>query len=465
MSLNELYVCSHCGAQFSKWSGRCSECGAWGTLVKSEEAQDSKHNFKKNKNIKASEVINFEKIENSSLQIIKTNIKEIDRVLGGGIVQGAVILLGGEPGIGKSTLVLQIVNAVNKYNNIRQEQNEGSIKNSNCLIVSGEESAQQVKSRIDRLKIDFKNIDFLNEINIEKVCATIEKEKPQLVVIDSIQTVYSSELPSERGSINQIKVCTSKLVETAKENNIPIIIIGHITKDGSLAGPKSLEHLVDTVIYLENNTNQNYSILRTSKNRFGSINEVGILEMTNSGFKEVVNPSLFFLKNSNHYIPGSAISCIIEGTRPFLLEAQALVSKTAFGYPQRRTSGYDLNRLQILITILTKRAGINLINQDVHLNIVGGLKARETALDLAVCAAIISSFKNKAIKNDTVIIGEVGLGGEIRMISRLDQRLREIKKLGYTNVITAKTNLKISGLNLIQIDQLYKLVEIIYNKK
>lgn len=463
MSLNELYICSHCGAQFSKWSGRCSECGAWGTLVKSEEIQDSKYNFKKNNHTKAVEVINFEKVKNSNLQRIKTNIKEIDRVLGGGIVQGAVILLGGEPGIGKSTLVLQIVDNINKYNNIltKQEQNKKSIKIGNYLIVSGEESAQQVKSRIDRLKIDFKNIDFLNETNIEKICATIEKEKPQLVVIDSIQTVYSSELPSEQGSINQIKVCTSKLIETAKKDNIPIIIIGHITKDGFLAGPKSLEHLVDTVVYLENNTHQDYSILRTSKNRFGSINEVGILEMTNNGFKEVVNPSLFFLKNLKHYIPGSAISCIIEGTRPFLLEAQALVSKTAFGYPQRRTSGYDLNRLQILITILTKRAGINLINQDVHLNIVGGLKVKETALDLAICAAIISSFKNKAIKNDTVIIGEVGLGGEIRMISRLEQRLREIKKLGYTDVITAKTNLKISGLNLIQIDQLYKLVEMI----
>lgn len=332
------------------------ECGAWGTLQM--QTVDRNELNEKNMNISPAETIDLKNIKNQDLNRIKTNISEIDRVLGGGIVPGSLILLGGEPGIGKSTIVAQILSGINQA-----EQ---------AFYVSGEESASQIKNRLERLKCGFDKLKFISETNIEKVLAAISKEKPPVVIIDSIQTVYTSCADSEAGSISQIRACAVKLLEIAKQNDIAVILIGHITKDGSIAGPKSLEHIVDTVMYLETETTHDYRILRAVKNRFGSINEIGIFEMTSFGFKEIANPSTVFIDSAAQKISGSVISCVMEGTRPFLVEIQSLATKTVFGYPQRKASGFDLNRLQILTAVLTKKTKVNLTSQDVIINIVGG---------------------------------------------------------------------------------------------
>lgn len=393
------------------------------------------------------EIIDLEKLDSQKEgRRLTANIQELDRVLGGGLIPGSLILLGGEPGIGKSTLVAQMANAIGKKNQV--------------IYVSGEESAGQIKARFDRLGIKANNIKFLNETNAEKIIATIKELKPALVIIDSIQTIYSSAVISEAGSINQIRGSAVNFLEAAKANNIAIILIGHITKDGSLAGPKSLEHIVDTVLYLETETNHGYRILRATKNRFGSINEIGVFEMTAGGFKEITNPSLIFVEQSQNFT-GSVLSCIMEGTRPFLIEVQALVSKTAFGYPQRKASGFDLNRLQVLIAVLTKRAGLNLNNQDVILNVTGGLKITEPGLDLAVCAAIASSLLNQPLSRQTLVLGEVGLGGEIRNVSKLETRLKEAEKLGFKKAVLPAAEAKNLKLKIFSIKSVADLIKIL----
>ncbi len=430
MSKNsKLYICSNCDAQFLKWNGRCTECGKWGTL-KEEVVEDV---VKKLVDVRAADIIDLSKIESKKILRIKTGISEADRVFGGGIVPGSLILLAGEPGAGKSTLVAQITN---------------KIKNNNIIYISGEESAIQIKSRFNRLKCDLKKIKFISETNTDKIISRAKKENPELIIVDSIQTVYSPDSGSDPGGINQIRATTAKFLEYGKKNNVPIILIGHITKDGQVAGPKTLEHMVDTVIYLENNLNSNYSMMRVKKNRFGSINELGIFEMTGRGFIEVKNPSSAFMGNMTQKISGSVISCVMEGTRPFLLDIQALVSTTVFGYPQRKSSGLNLNRLQVLSSVITKRTKVNLTNQDIVLNIVGGFKVDDTALDLAVCVAIISSLLNQVIDRNTIILGEVGLGGEIRNISRLSERLKEAEKLGFKNAIIPDVEVKNCGMKI-----------------
>ena len=411
-----IFTCSKCGTQFPKWIGRCSTCGAWGTV--SEEIPNAQFSISKVK-IDKDQIMDFQKTAPPDFKRLTTNISEFDRVLGGGIVVGSLILLGGEPGIGKSTLVLQICDKIR----------------SPILYVSGEESASQIKMRIDRLGVDFSSLKFLGENNIEKIIAFAVEEKPSLLIIDSIQTLYSNELPSEAGSINQVRICTVKLLEIAKKFNIPILIIGHVTKDGSVAGPKSLEHLVDAVLYLEGSSKDDFRLLRSAKNRFGSTNELGVFSMTGEGLLEVKNPSELFLPQNQETSSGSVLTCIMEGSRPFLIEVQALATKTLFGYPQRKTAGFDLNRLQMLIAVLIKRANIPLLNQDVHLNVTGGLKINETGADLAVCLAIISSLKDKIIKPDTLIIGEVGLGGEIRPVYQMEKRIEEAQKMNFKNII------------------------------
>lgn len=424
--LSLVYTCSNCDAQFPKWSGRCSECGAWSSLKEDTLDQQT---VKKNV-VKAAAVatVDLSQIKSEQFDRLATGLAEFDRVLGGGIVPGSLVLLGGEPGIGKSTLIAQIA--------------AGTKNAKPTIYASGEESASQVRDRFARLGIDFKKIGFLNEINVEKIVATIEQAKPELAIIDSIQTVYSSSVESEAGSVSQIRASTAKFLELAKKHDIAIILIGHITKDGSLAGPKTLEHIVDTVAYLETETAHDYRILRTTKNRFGSTGELGVFEMTGAGFKEIKNPGAIFIESTEHDISGSVISCIMEGSRPFLVEVQALVTKTAFGYPQRKASGFDLNRLQVLIAVLTKRAGLNLTNQDVILNVVGGLHINEPALDLAVCLAIASSLLNLTIDRKTIVIGEVGLGGEVRNVSKLEMRLSEAEKLGFKIAVVPETVLK-----------------------
>jgi len=443
--ISTLYECSKCGAQTSKWSGRCLECGAWGTFQ--AEIIDEKEKEKKSRKTVAVETIYLDTIEKQELKRIKTTINEIDRVLGGGLVPGSIILLSGEPGIGKSTIVAQIANAV------------GNLE-SPVIYSSGEESASQVSNRLERINCNLKKIKFISEINTEKIAATIEKEKPNLAIIDSIQTVYSSLIDSEPGSATQIRASTIRFLETAKKNNIAIILIGHVTKDGIIAGPKTLEHLVDTVIYLEADTNHDYRILRATKNRFGSVNELGIFEMGSNGFIEITNPASVFVDLSTVGVSGAVMSSIIEGTRPFLIEIQALVTKTIFGYPQRKSSGFDLNRLQVLTAVLIKRAGINLTNQDIILNVAGGMKANDPSLDLAVCFAIVSSLLNQKLDKQTIVLGEVGLGGEIRKTPKIKEKLEEAVKLGFKNAIIPEMGLTIKG---IEIKKLKNLEEIVKN--
>lgn len=419
--MSKIYTCDNCNAQSPKWSGRCFECGKWGTIQK--DGNDD------NQSGKVNEIIDLSNLKNDLESRIKTSIEELDTVLGGGIMPGSLVLLGGEPGIGKSTLVLQILNSINTT--------------TPPLYISGEESAHQIKQRMARLGTDPKKFGFLAQTKLEDILATIKKEKPGLVILDSIQTLYSTETPSESGSMNQIRACTVKLLELAKQNNIPIILIGHITKDGAVAGPKTLEHLVDAVMYLEGNRSQGLRILRSVKNRFGSTDEIGIFEMTTKGLLEVKNASSVYLMDNTSPIPGSVTTAVMEGNRPFLLEIQALVSKTPYGYPQRKASGFDTNRLQLLAAVLQKRANIKLDNQDIHINVVGGYKIKDTASDLAVCHAIYLAKKNQSLTNKTLILGEVGLGGEIRPIGQIDKRLKEAERLGFEHCIVP--NQKISS--------------------
>jgi len=444
---SQIYSCSNCGAQSFKWSGRCLECGKWGTIK--QEIVSSDENNKKEILDTPAKIIDLKEVKAINNNRIKTNINEIDRVFGGGIVPGSLILIAGEPGIGKSTILAQIADTISV--NLKKQ----------VIYASGEESALQVKGRLERLNCNIDNISFISETNIEKIISSIKKAKPSLVIIDSIQTVYSGAIASEPGNISQIRPCAVQFLEVAKNFNIPIIIVGHITKDGQIAGPKTLEHIVDAVIYLENEKGNEYRILRAVKNRFGSINELGIFEMSDKGFKEIKNPSRIFLERKNNNMSGSVVSCVMEGTRPFAVEAQALVSKTVFGYPQRKASGYDLNRLQVLTAVLTKRAKISLGNYDIILNIVGGIKINDPALDLSVCLAIASSRLNIPFLQDSIVFGEVGLGGEIRNISRLESRLNEAEKLGYQTAIIPEIKIKAKKIKLKQIKNISDAIKLL----
>lgn len=410
-----LFICSHCDAQFAKWQGRCNECGQWGTVT--EQSSTTRSSTKS-----AATVIDLKEVSSDDGFLrLRTDVEEIDRVFGGGIVSGSLTLLAGEPGIGKSTLVAQIADYIGKNNDV--------------LYSSGEESLPQVKMRLERLGCSLDRIKFINDTDLDKIINAVEELGPKLVIIDSIQTVQHPATAGEAGNINQIRAAAVRCLEIAKRRNIAFIIIGHITKDGTVAGPKSLEHLVDTVLYLEQETARGYQLLRASKNRFGSTNELGIFEMTGTGFKPITNSSSIFLEAETERASGSVTSCIIEGTRPFLVEIQALVTKTVFGYPQRKASGFDLNRLQVLCAVINKRTKINITAQDIIVNIVGGLEVDDPGIDAAVAAAIISSMQDKPVNKKTLVLGEIGLGGEIRPISKLSQRLKEAEKLGFKTVL------------------------------
>lgn len=437
----QIYRCSNCDAQSQKWSGRCLECGAWGTLSQcyAEERKE-----KQTISI-AAEAIPFSALSSISVERLRTGIGEIDQVLGGGIVPASLILLGGEPGIGKSTILGQIACAIVQ-------------RNHPVIYCSGEESGYQVKMRFDRLEGRmniFDNLLFIGETNCEKICSALRQHRPALAIIDSIQTVASSDVPSETGSVAQVRSCTVKFLEVAKQEGIPIIITGHVTKEGSVAGPKTLEHLVDTVLYLEGDASHQFRLLKTVKNRFGSTNEVGVFEMGDKGLSEVTNPSELFLSSEVTNASGSAIASIAEGSRAFLVPIQALTSKTYFGYPLRKSIGIDQNRLQLLIAVLSKRLGLNLGDQDIHVNVVGGLKISEPAADFAVCASILSSYKNKLLDKGAFFIGEVGLNGELRPVAHMEKRLKEAQKLGLKSAFIPKQIKKISSsLHLIELANL-----------
>ncbi len=415
-----IYTCSNCDAQFPKWMGRCPECGQWGTLVKEQVVKKKKTTERAS--TPAGAVQSLADISDEQQQRLPSTMGEFDRVLGGGIVPGGLILLGGDPGIGKSTLILQIGGQL-------------AAAGKDVLYISGEESGSQVKGRFARLGLASSQLKFLGETDIDIIASTIRSHHPDLVVLDSIQTAYSSEVDGDPGSVGQVRTATGQLVALAKELNIPIVVIGHVTKEGSVAGPRSLEHLVDVVLYLEGDQHHAFRILRAVKNRFGSTNEVGVFDMQQDGLHEVTNPSAIFLSERQTSQPGSVVTVVVEGSRAFLVEVQALVSRSNFGYPQRRAVGFSLNRLQILIAVLMKKAGLFLGNQDVHVNVAGGFRVSEPAVDLAICLAIASAMKNKPIPSDMAVFGEVGLGGEIRSVGNAEKRLEEITKMGFRQVI------------------------------
>ena len=411
-----IYVCADCGEEYSKWQGKCNSCGSWNTL------KELKISHTKTKIGAAVEVINLSKIEKTRSDRISTKIGEMDRVLGGGLVAGSVVLLGGEPGIGKSTLLLELASNLE-----------------HTFYVSGEESPQQIKMRSDRLKVEVQNIELISETNVDAIINALSKNKPNLVIIDSVQTMYTDEYPSTAGSIVQVRECALRLQKYAKQNFVPIILVGHVTKDGTVAGPKTLEHMVDVVLYLEGEKFHDLRVLRTTKNRYGATDEVGLFEIKTEGMCEVKNPSKIFLADYDKKNPGTVIFAAIEGTRPLLLEIQALTTPTVFGYPKRTASGFDLNRLQLIIAVLINRGGLNLSSQDVYLNVSGGIYVKEPAADLAVALAIVSAYRNKIIAKNMVVFGELTLNGDIRAVPQENKRLAEAKRLGFIAEIKSKT--------------------------
>lgn len=414
-----MFTCSTCDSQYTKWAGRCNECGKWGTI--SEGGGTAAGRPLSRSSAKAAPVLHLKDAAIANVAHKPTGISELDRVLSGGIVPGSVMLLAGEPGIGKSTLVAQIAHAVG-----------------NAYYVSGEESEGQVLLRFSRLGIAPDRIAFSGAVDVPAIIAAAKTLSPGLLIVDSIQTMMVEDTDAFPGTPTAVRAATSELIGYAKTTNVPVLIIGQVTKEGSVAGPKTLEHLVDTVLTLEGDAESAYRILRTAKHRFGATDEVGVFEMTEKGMIAVENPSAKFLAERVPS-PGSVVTCIMEGSRPFLIEVQALVDKSFFANPVRRTSGYDAGRLQMLLAIISKRAGVPVYDQDVFVNVVGGMKVREHAADLAVATAIISAIKNKALPADTVVVGELGLGGEIRSVPFLERRLKEADRLGLKNALTPKT--------------------------
>ena len=439
-----IYSCTECGATNPKWQGQCPGCNAWNTLVESVAETPGKHRFEAL--APAARLQNLAEIEAREADRIATGIGEFDRALGGGLVGGGVVLIGGDPGIGKSTLLLQALA------HLAQTQR--------VLYVTGEESGQQVALRARRLNLDATNLPLMAEINLERILATLQAEKPQVAVIDSIQTLWSDQLSSAPGSVAQVRDCAAQLTRLAKPAGITVILVGHVTKEGALAGPRVLEHVVDTVLYFEGDTHSSFRLVRAVKNRFGAVNELGVFAMTETGLKGVSNPSAMFLSQHGQEVAGSCVLVTQEGTRPLLVEIQALVD-TAHGNPRRLTVGLDAQRLAMLLAVLHRHAGIVCFDQDVFVNAVGGVKIGEPAGDLAVLMAITSSLKNKPLPEKRIVFGEVGLAGEIRPAPRGQERLREAAKLGFTRALIPEANKPrqpIPGLEVIAVRRVEEAV-------
>lgn len=451
MKNKAVYICSECGYQTQKWMGKCPSCNQWNTLIETavdeQQSRASSGVLKKaSRPIKRIGEITYANEERSS-----TGIKELDRVLGGGLVKGSMILVGGDPGIGKSTLLLQICANMGKSKKI--------------LYVSGEESEKQIKLRAERLGTTEGELYIVSENDTEKVIDIINNTNPEVVIIDSIQTMHIDSVTSCAGSVPQVREATNAFMRIAKQDNISMFIVGHVTKDGSIAGPRILEHMVDCVLYFEGDRQNSFRILRAVKNRFGSTNEIGVFSMTDRGLSEVENPSSMLLEGRCENISGNAVVCTMEGSRGVLAEIQALVTPTGFGNPRRMSDGIDLNRLILMLAVLEKRCRLPLYNQDVYINVAGGLRIDETAADLAVCAAVISGLADKTIPADTVFMGEVGLGGEMRSVSQLEKRLSEVAKLGFKTAVAPKMslrNVKIpKNLNVIGVSALWEVSKLI----
>ena len=444
-----VFFCQNCGHEENKWLGQCPMCKEWNTFVE-EPVSFSKSASAKL--IKDAEVVALKHVETDQEERIKTKIEELDRVLGGGIVPGSLLLVGGDPGIGKSTLLLQVCQR------LCEDKHQ-------VLYISGEESLKQIKLRANRMGEFTEDLLLLCETNLEIVKNVIQKRKPEVVIIDSIQTMYSEEVASAPGSVSQVRESTNVFMQLAKGLGISIFIVGHVTKEGTVAGPRVLEHMVDTVLYFEGDRHASYRILRGVKNRFGSTNEIGVFEMRQNGLVEVENPSEFMLNGKPENASGSVVACSMEGTRPILIEIQALVCSSNFGMPRRTAAGTDYNRVNLLMAVLEKRVGIHLSNYDAYVNIAGGIKMNEPAVDLGIVMAIVSSYKNQPIDEKTIVFGEVGLSGEVRAVNIPEQRVAEAKKLGFTTCIMPEVSREvvknIKGIKIIGVKTINEALQVL----
>ncbi|CDF58929.1 DNA repair protein RadA [Thermobrachium celere] len=442
------FVCQECGYESPKWMGKCPECGVWNSLVEEFENEINKNYIATTTNILTP--LTVDEIEVTEEERLKTGLDELDRVLGGGIVRGSLVLVGGDPGIGKSTLLLQVSKNL-------------SLDGKRVFYISGEESEKQIKLRAQRLNVKGTNLFIVSETNLDIIERHIKNLKPDIVIVDSIQTMFKIDLQSAPGSVSQVRESTLTFMRIAKSLSIPIFIVGHVTKEGAIAGPRVLEHMVDTVLYFEGERHHTYRVIRAVKNRFGSTNEIGIFEMKGDGLKEVLNPSEVMLSGRPENVPGSAVVCSLEGTRPVLVEIQALTSATAFGMPRRMATGIDYNRVVLLMAVLEKRVGMQLQTFDAYINVVGGLKLDEPACDLGIVCAIASSFRNIPIDSKTVVIGELGLTGEVRGVNFIEKRILEAQKLGFERCIVPFENLKSIednlDINVIGVKNIYEVLE------
>ena len=425
--IKSVYICSECGYESPKWYGKCPSCGEWNTMNE-EIKEKSSASFTKTRISNYAPPVLIKDISTTDEIRYKTGLSELDRVLGGGIVKGSLVLLGGDPGIGKSTILLQICEHLGKDNKI--------------LYVSGEESKRQLKLRATRLNVNNDNLYIQTQTDVELISETIRQDKPDLVMIDSIQTMSLNELQSSPGSITQVRECTNYLMRVAKSLDIPLIIVGHVNKEGSIAGPKVLEHVVDAVLHFEGDKQMSYRILRAVKNRYGSTNEIGVFQMTDSGLMEVENPSQMLLSGRPKNVSGTCVACAMEGTRPILAEIQGLATTTGYGNPRRMSTGFDYNRMSLILAVLEKRAGYYFSNTDTYINVVGGLRLDETAVDIAVAMALVSSLKDVVIPEHALAIGEIGLAGEIRAVNHISQRVTEAIRLGFKRIVVPYHNLK-----------------------
>lgn len=445
-----IFFCQNCGHEESKWLGQCPVCRQWNTFV--EEKVTAAKTGGQTKSLKEAEVVALSSVQTDREERVCTGIGELDRVLGGGIVPGSLVLVGGDPGIGKSTLLLQVCQRLTE-------------RKQKLLYISGEESLKQIKLRADRMGTFTDDLLLLCETNIETIRSVIEKERPSLVVIDSIQTMYSEEVSSAPGSVSQVREATNIFMQIAKGMGISIFIVGHVTKEGTVAGPRVLEHMVDTVLYFEGDRHASYRILRGVKNRFGSTNEIGVFEMRQDGLREVENPSEFMLNGRPENASGSVVACSMEGTRPILLEIQALVCRSNFGMPRRTAAGTDYNRVNLLMAVLEKRLSLPLSNYDAYVNIAGGIRINEPAVDLGIVLALVSSYKNRPVSEDVLVFGEVGLSGEVRAVNMPEQRVSEAKKLGFQTCILPAVSLdavkNIQGIKLLGVKSINEAIDLI----
>ena len=446
---NSVFFCQSCGYESTKWMGQCPACKEWNTMV--EEVVDKKTTVT-HKQITELQVSKLNDVQSSPEERLDTHIKELNRVLGGGIVPGSLVLVGGDPGIGKSTLLLQTCRIL-------------SDQHTSVLYISGEESLQQIKMRADRIGTFSDDMMLLCETNLDLIQGVIEERRPQVVVVDSIQTMFRENVNSAPGSVSQVREATSVLMRLAKERGIAIFVVGHVTKEGTVAGPRVLEHMVDTVLYFEGDRYAAYRILRAVKNRFGSTNEIGVFEMCQTGLREVPNPSEYMLDGKPQNASGSIVVCTMEGTRPLLVEIQALVCHSAFGMPRRTAAGVDYNRVNLLMAVLEKTVGVKLSDQDAYINIAGGMKISEPAVDLGLVLSIISSFRNRPIAEDVICFGEVGLSGEVRSVNMVEQRIAEARKLGFKQCILPKVCMKniqqVDGMQLKGVENVREALEIL----